>query len=133
MSTQLLLDEKSISISYDHNRNWLIVDWKGFQTVELIKFGGAKMHEYLVKYSCQKVLNDNTNVTGLWSGAAEWTGTVWFPLMVRSGLKYFAWVYSPSIFSKLSTEESLENFSDKTIVKTFDDINSASSWLSECL
>ena len=62
----------------------------------------------LVQQRCHKVLNDNTRVTSMWSEAAEWAGKEWFPAMTAAGLHYFAWVYSPNLYSRLSTDLTLQ-------------------------
>jgi hypothetical protein len=129
MKNEVLLKEKSITIEYDRENQWILVDWIGYHTVDSVKSGCERMLEFLVQYKCHKVLNDNTNVTGIWSGASAWVGGDWLPRMSAAGLKYFAWVYSPSAFSRLSTDESLRNLSEKHIAQTFDDIQSAKAWL----
>lgn len=129
MDKEVLLKEKSIVIEYDPVNNWILVDWIGYQTVDSVKHGCEKMLEFLSQYRCQKVINDNTNVTGIWSGASAWVGSDWLPRMSKAGLKQFAWVYSPSAFSRLSTDESLRNLNQKEIARTFNDMEAAREWL----
>lgn len=129
MGKELLLKEKSIVLEYDSENQWIQADWIGYQTVDSVKHGCEKILEFLIQYKCSKVLNDNTNVTGIWSGASAWVGGDWLPRMAKAGLRQFAWVYSPSAFSRLSTNESLRNLNQKEIAKTFDDIDTARAWL----
>lgn len=129
MGKELLLKEKSIVLEYDPENQWILADWIGYQTVDSVKHGCEKMLEFLVQKKCGKVLNDNTHVTGIWSGASAWVGSDWLPRMSKAGLRQFAWVYSPSAFSRLSTNESLRNLDQKEIAKTFDDKDSAMEWL----
>lgn len=50
--------------------------------------------------------------------------------MVDGGLEYFAWIYSPNAYSRLSTDLTLANTSvQRPVVGTFDDIDLASAWL----
>jgi hypothetical protein len=56
------------------------VDWIGYQTEKSVIEG------------CEKMLNDNTRVVGIWTPAAEWVGTNWLPRMEKAGLKQFTWV-----------------------------------------
>ncbi|WP_229755103.1 hypothetical protein [Hymenobacter cavernae] len=79
---------------------------------------------------CHKVLNDNSLVTSMWSDAAEWGGRTWFPAMMEAGLEYFAWVYSPNIFSRLSTDLTIQH-TTRPVVLTFDNIDTAKAWLKQ--
>ncbi|TCD00378.1 ATP-binding protein [Pedobacter psychroterrae] len=119
-----------ITIFQDKDNHWLEVDWTGFQTVDAVKAGGMKMLEMLEASGVSKVMNDNTNVTGTWSEAADWAGQEWFPMMENAGLRYFAWVYSPSAFSRLSAEKAVDVKVGNTVVQFFTDAESARAWLS---
>ena len=131
MSQQTLLKEPHITISYDHLHEWLIADWHGEQNMTSVQHGALEMLRLMKLQRCCKVLNDNTNVTSMWSEAAEWGGTEWFPAMAANGLRYFAWVYSPNIYSRLSTDLTLQFVAGNAVVSTFDDIATAKSWLTQ--
>ena len=126
----LLLDTPSISISFDFIENWLYAEWKGPQDLESVQTGAREMLRLLQLERCHKVLNDNRRVTTIWSDAAEWGGQIWFPQMAAAGLQYFAWIYSPNAYSRLSTDLTLQ-YTDATgpIVATFDHIDTARNWL----
>ena len=125
MSLQTLLDGPHIIISYDHLREWLVADWHGEQDLASVQQGGADILRLLVQQRCHKVLNDNTGVTGMWSEAAEWAGKDWFPAMTAAGLQYFAWVYSPNVYSRLSTDLTLQFTAGNPVIATFDDVKTA--------
>ena len=67
----------------------------------------------------------------MWSEAAEWGGRVWFPVMEAAGLEYFAWVYSPNVYSRLSTDLTLQFAPAGSVVATFDDRATAQAWLAQ--
>lgn len=119
-----------ITIFKDMDKGWLEVDWTGFQTVESVKSGGMRMLEMLKAGSMSKVMNDNTHVAGTWSEASDWAGQVWFPMMEVAGLRYFAWVYSPSAFSRLSAEKAVDVKIGNTVVQFFTETEEARKWLS---
>ena len=131
MSLQLLLNEPHIAISYDHLNEWLYADWQGDQGLMSVQQGGHDILRLLTQQRCQKVLNDNRNVTSMWSEAAEWAGKDWFPAMMGAGLRYFAWVYSPNIYSRLSTDLTLQFTHGNAVIATFDDIDTARAWLAQ--
>jgi hypothetical protein len=129
MSLQTLLETPTITISYDHLEEWLLADWHGAQDLASVQHGALEMLRLMSQQRCHKVLNDNTRVTSMWSEAAEWGGQVWFPAMSAAGLLYFAWVYSPNIYSRLSTDLTLQFTGSSPVVSTFDDLETAKAWL----
>ena len=131
MSLQLLLNEPHIAISYDHLNGWLYADWQGDQSMLSVQQGGHDILRLLTQQRCQKVLNDNRHVTSMWSEAAEWAGKDWFPSITEAGLRHFAWVYSPNIYSRLSTDLTLQFTQGNAVIATFDDIDTARAWLAQ--
>ncbi|TCD11016.1 PAS domain S-box protein [Pedobacter frigidisoli] len=119
-----------ITIKQDNDNKCLEVDWTGFQTIDTVKEGGSKMIQMLKASGFKNVMNDNTNVIGSWSEASDWAGQEWFPMMEKAGLKYFAWVYSPSAFSRLSAEKAVDVKVGNTIVHFFTEAETARQWLS---
>ena len=131
MALQILLEEPNITIAYDHLNEWLYADWHGDQDLASVQHGASEMLRLMQQQRCHRVLNDNTRVTSMWSEAAEWGGTEWFPAMTAAGLQYFAWVYSPNIYSRLSTDLTLQFTTGSPVVATFDDIDTARAWLAQ--
>ena len=131
MNLQTLLEEPHITISYDHLHEWLVADWHGNQDLQSAQSGALELLRLMQLQRCHKVLNDNTEVTSMWSEAAEWGGTEWFPAMAAAGLEFFAWVYSPNVYSRLSTDLTLQFAVSSAVVATFDDIDTARAWLKQ--
>ena len=123
---QSLHKSKTIEITYDEATKIMICNWIGFQNKESIMASGAVILDLVKKKGISKVLNDNTLVTGPWQDAAEWTSTVWFPEMIKAGLRHFAWVFSRDIFSQLSAKKAMPA---NDIVKSFNDLEEARLWL----
>ena len=129
---EILHRESNILIEFNHADGWIYVNWRGYQNYDSVIAGCEKILECLLEIGCTKVLNDNTNVEGIWSGASRWVGKDWLPRMHAAGLECFAWVYSPSAFSRLSAIKALHNTEDLSFIKTFEDIEAASDWLRAC-
>ncbi len=129
MNLQPLLTEPFLTLAYDHEHDWLYADWCGDQNLTTVQHGCGEMLRHLKDQSCHKVLNDNTRVTSMWSDAAEWGGREWFPAMFAAGLQYFAWVYSPDVYSRLSTDLTLQYTSPGPVIATFNDLGIARAWL----
>jgi hypothetical protein len=128
MKTELLFTASNVEIHYNQEGKFLYANWKGFQNIDMIKNGCEKLLASMKAKKCYHILNDNTNVTGTWHGAAEWGALDWFPRMSQSGLKTFAWVYSPSVFSQLSTDKMVSTAKNEKI-KTFGNPQEAQKWL----
>ncbi len=128
METQSLFKASNVEIFYNPEEKFIYANWKGYQPIEAVKAGCEKLLEAMKAKSCSKVLNDNTLVQGTWHGAAEWAAADWFPRMNKAGLKYFAWVYSPSVFSQLSTDKTISSAKNESI-KTFGSFKDAQQWL----
>lgn len=118
-----------ISIRYQAEGHYMDVDWKGYQNYDSVVKGCEIMLELMKKNHCSLVLNDNTLVKGNWSEASDWGAEVWFPAMAKAGLKKFAWIYSPSTFSRIAAGKSLPSEYDAVQVAFFDDKTAAAAWL----
>ena len=128
-NSRLLVSEDYLQIEYEPVNHWIYADWKGYQTEDSIKNGCESILKFMIQFKCQKVLNDNTNVIGIWTPASVWVGSNWFPRIIAAGLKSFAWIYSPSVLSQVSTEETLKNTMATEIIKTFYGLTSGKEWL----
>ena len=125
---RLFFSETYLTIEVQE-KGWIYADWIGYQTEQSVMDGCEKMLEALKKYKLGKVLNDNTRVVGIWTPAAKWVGEDWFPRMKGAGLEQFAWVYSPSRLSQVSTDESLKSTPVPEIIQTFYNPQEAQDWL----
>jgi PAS domain S-box-containing protein len=118
-----------IEMKYVPKKQWMDVNWIGYQNYDSVKKGCLIMLDLLKKNNCSKVLNDNTYVMGNWSEAADWGGEYWFPAMQDAGLKHFAWIYSHSAFSRMSAHKSIDITMGKVTAQFFTDIEEAKNWL----
>lgn len=118
-----------LEIHYDPAIHVLLADWKGYQSEESVRHGGEVLMAMMVTHGCYLILNDNTQVRGMFMTSAEWGGTVWFPDMVQKGMKKFAWVYGP-MPSRLSVDEVISYLPNSQIpIRTFRDREKALEWL----
>ncbi|WP_158824962.1 ATP-binding protein [Mucilaginibacter lacusdianchii] len=121
--------DNSITISYNEAHQWLDVDWVGYQNLESVQNGCMHMLNLLQKNKCRKVVNDNRNVLGTWSEAAEWVGQEWFPMAEKAGLRYVAWIFSSSAFSQLSARKSINVMQGNVTTQFFIDMHEAKEWI----
>ncbi|MFP2906571.1 hypothetical protein ACLESD_16205 [Pyxidicoccus sp. 3LFB2] len=128
MAGQLLHASEHLDIFHDAAEGWLYANWKGYQSVDMVKAGCEEMLRLLTQLQLVKVLNDNTAVTGIWVGAAAWVAANWFPRMRQAGLRHFAWVQSPTRLSYVSATTTVQQTEHGTAV-LFDTLAAATAWL----
>lgn len=120
-----------ITIDYNAEQHWLEVDWTGFQDLASVQRGCLLMLDYLRRHQCSRVINDNTRVQGNWSEAVDWVGNTWFPMMEQAGLRYFAHIFSPSTFSRLSAQKSIDIMAGIITTQYFTDYQLAREWIAK--
>jgi hypothetical protein len=125
-----LYSDSSIDISLDLSTGILHANWKGYQSLNTGTQGCAHILDMMVRHNAFLILNDNTDVRGLWMGAAEWAAREWFPRMKESGMRRFAWVYSPAKFSQISADTAMALLDpDEFGVRVFHEKAVALDWL----
>lgn len=130
VTKQILFDSSFITIKYDEANNWIYTNWKGVQTIDTIKQGCEQILLAIKSKGCHKVLNDNTNVKGTWTHAREWVADHWFPRVIKAGLRELAYVYSPDVFSKFSTDSLLKRTDTNSFKSaTFNSLEEGANWL----
>lgn len=118
-----------LEVNYNEHKKMLEARWLGYQDYDSVKKGCLIILDMMVKNKCSDVLNDNSNVIGNWSEAVDWAGLVWFPEMEKNGLKHFAWIYSPSTFSKLSANKIFDITRKTPSIKFFTDKQEGMEWI----
>jgi hypothetical protein len=129
MSQRTLYDVPTLTISYDYIDDWLYLHWHGTLDDATVMSGALKVLELIKQERCTKVLNDNTEISGLWADAAKWGGDVFFPLLYEAGCRYFSWVHSPERYSQLSAELAVQHTTAGITFMTFRDVANAAEWL----
>ena len=128
--TDTFYQDNYITLVYNEPEDRIDADWTGFQHMESIKNGCAVMLDLLRKNNCYKIVNDNSHVLGTWSEASEWVGEVFFKQLDEQGVKYLAWVFSPSAFSQLSAKKSINVAVGNVITQFFTELTLAEAWIS---
>jgi PAS domain S-box-containing protein len=126
MTNQLGLD-----LTYNGIGNYLCANWYGFHSFHTVKAGGLKLLEAIKRHKCTALLNDNTHLMGSWENATEWIATDFVPLLKQTGLTHFAWIYSPSAFSKMATDHTVDILPNEIVVRTFNNKEEGIKWLRE--
>ncbi|TGE16791.1 hypothetical protein [Hymenobacter elongatus] len=131
MVQRILNSDIYLSISYDAVHGWLYADWHGQVDSEDVMTGALKVLNELRRERCTKVLNNNSKLAGVWADAAIWGGEELLPKLYTAGCRHLAWVYSPEAYSRLSAALIVERSPAGIVLKTFDDLTAARTWLQQ--
>jgi PAS domain S-box-containing protein len=121
--------DEHLTITYQPDQHRLDVDWTGFQNMQSVQHGCILMWEYLKAHRVDRIVNDNTHVQGNWADAVDWVGNIWFPMMEQAGLKYFAHIFSPSTFSQLAAQKSIDIMAGIITTQYFTEVELAREWI----
>jgi hypothetical protein len=121
-----------LTVSRDRENNWIYAHWTGIQTLDTVREGGLTYVQLLTQEPCPKLLNDHRELIGRFTEANEWIATVWTPLILQAGLRYFAQVLSPGIFGQLSMQDLHQRIGDHFEMRLFEDFDAAQAWLRSC-
>ena len=119
-----------MEITYDIVADTVCATWKGEQTETSIMQGFEKILEAISDNLCRYLLDDHSEISGIWVGAAEWLARDWYPRAQKKGLKYMAVIYSRHTFSRRSTERALDLIAHKDVLG-FDTKAAAEGWLAD--
>lgn len=123
-------DRTFVKIYSDEENQLICNEWIGFLKKEQVIPGALKVLELIRQTNAPYMLNDGSKNTGPWADSNEWIATEWMPQAVSSGMKYFAQVLSPNIFSQLSAQQMEANAAGFQM-KMFESAETARKWLEE--
>lgn len=129
LDEEFIYEDDSVRIEYNSRHHRIEAHWRGFQNQETIQRGWLKMLDMVKRSNATLILNDNTYVQGSWSEAAEWVGQEFFPMLEAAGVNHIAWIYSPSTFSQMAAQKSVDVATCHVVTQFFMDRESAIIWL----
>ncbi|MEM1134683.1 MAG: hypothetical protein AAGI07_02505 [Bacteroidota bacterium] len=130
-----LKEEQYITIDYWSEDQIIYANWASdFLLVEEVKNGVIEVLEEIQSHSCAKLINDNRELQRAWDGANEWITETWVPQATEAGLRKFAHIISPDVFTQLSAESmksSNDEASGEFQMRIFKDMDEAKKWVLE--
>lgn len=121
--------DTGVTVGYNEEEHYLYANWRGFQNFQTVKRGCVKIIEGLTEHRCHLLLNDNLKVMGTWADAVQWVTKECFPMLEKAGLTHLAWIYSPSTFSRLAADQTIQKTNGPITIKTFGNKKDAVAWL----
>lgn len=118
-------------VDRDRRNDWVYARWLGPQTLGTVMEGGLAYVQMLRDEPCARLLNDHSELHGLFTQANDWIAQVWTPLIIQAGLRYFAQVLSPDVFGQLSMEALHMRIGSQFELRIFPALDPARAWLQD--
>jgi len=123
-----LYETDFLRIEYNLVDEMVVATWSGSLSGEEIIQGYENISVLIKKNYSHKLLDNHTNVQGIWSKLTDWLAYDWHPTAKNFGLQYHAMVYSKSAFCRFSTEKSIR-LMEEGVVEGFNTVHDAQNWL----
>lgn len=124
------LGEVYYTAQFNEKEGWLHGQWDGYISSDEVIEGVKQFMRTFENLKYEKLLNDSSRGEGSWDEANEWLGQNWIPSAIANGLKKFAFVVSPDIFSAMSSEELATKIPGTAFeMRTFETKADAEAWL----
>jgi hypothetical protein len=115
-------------VYYDTTNDWLFSDWRGDLSLAQVQAGCLTIAQCFLERTYPRILNNNTDLTGMSASAPVWLARDYLPHLGLAGIEYLAWVCAPSLLLKHLAGESVRQLRTP-VVATFDDLADAYTWL----
>ncbi len=112
--------------------HWLRTNWQGFVAPMDAEQGAAGALEAMRQTPSPYLLNDNSQIQGLWFDSVDWLQQVWVPQATHLGLRYVAHVLQPHTEADLISLLTNDPFANKFNLQLFTTAEEAAVWLREC-
>lgn len=130
MHLQLLRKIPCLAIYYDSFNNWLFLDWEGKLTLPDVQAACLAVARCYLPFPYPRVLNNNTQVTGVSWSVAAWLATEFLPHLSLAGASHVAWVCSPALPGR-NMVQTVVNWLPGPAITCFDDVEEAVAWLGQ--
>lgn len=111
---------------------WLRTTWQGFVAPFDAEQGAAGALEALRQLPSPYLLNDNSQIQGLWFDSIDWLQQVWAAQAAQLGLRYVAHVLQPHTEADLEQLLTNKPFANSFELQLFTNVEEAATWLREC-
>jgi hypothetical protein len=133
MAMQTLFENADLTITYDHDRAWLLTAWRGERSPEAtMEYCQLLLQKVRATGSCC-VLNDGTQDLDGWGEMTRWLGQDYLNTLLASGVLAVAWVLPRNLRARADVNQVMARQagagSDWPAVDTFSDLEAAYAWL----
>lgn len=130
MRLQLLRKTSCLAIYFDSFNNWLFLDWEGNLALPDVQAACLAVAHCYLPFPYPRVLNDNTQVTGVSWSVAAWLAKEFLPHLSVAGALHVAWVCSPALPGR-NMVQTVVNWLPGPAITCFNDVEGAVAWLGQ--
>lgn len=116
-------------VQFDFSNRCIKLKWIGHFDEDSRKKNFYRLLEILKNNSFSKIISDETAVIGGNTVAVNWMTKYGFPLLVKSGLKHYAWIVSKNEFALLSASHIAKTLKKHQIISIFHQNRLAAKWI----
>ncbi|ELR72476.1 hypothetical protein C900_01471 [Fulvivirga imtechensis AK7] len=128
-------DEIYAKLSYEPQKNYLLMKWVGPCAEPEVKDASLRMLEWQKtegsRRKCRFHVHDTKEIEGAWAGLVDWITNYFFPMNYEYGLRYNISIISPDLFSKLSSLELKKRSTNKVTTILCETLSQAEQWLTQ--
>ena len=125
-----LFENKSVSIRYHTDSDYLFVKWSGFISSDEFRQSAAEIIKAVEHTGTKRILSDNTEWKAISPNDHGWAAYNWFPEVEAKGVRKLATLLSTDYFNR-AAEKSIEGMADVDCmeIRNFTRTDEALSWL----
>ncbi|WAC40217.1 PAS domain-containing protein [Pedobacter sp. SL55] len=116
-------------VQFDFSNRCIKLKWIGHFDENSRKKNFYRLIEILKNNSFSKIISDETAVIGGNTAAVNWMANYGFPLLVKFGLKHYAWIVSKNEFALLSASQIAKTLKKHQIISMFHKNHLATKWI----
>lgn len=128
--SQILLENKNLTIIFYENMNYLFLKWDGFIPSEDFKLLASHILSAIDRTNAAAILSDNTNWKVISPNDHAWAANHWFPTAEKKGIRKLATIMSSDYFNR-AAERNIEGMADVHCmqIKNFNRPEDSIRWL----
>jgi len=126
--TKIYLESSTAQVSYNPQEGFFRLTIKKFMKDEEFKEVLQQITQWFSEHAATKILNDFRNFKGASPALQEWVTQVYYPSMVKGGLKQAALVLNNDVFAKVASKKVKSGVDKMFLYKAFPSIEAAESW-----
>lgn len=125
-----LFENKSVSIRYHADSDYLFVKWNGFISSDEFRQAASEIIKAVEHTGTKRILSDNTEWKAISPNDHGWAAYNWFPEVEAKGVRKLATLLSTNYFNR-AAEKSIEGMADVDCIeiRNFTRPEDALSWL----
>lgn len=128
--SQILFENKNLTIVFYEDKNYLFLKWNGFIPSEDFKVLANEILSAIDKTKTEAILSDNTDWKVINPNDHAWAANHWFPTAEKKGVRKLATILSHDYFNR-AAEKNIEGMANVNCMQIKNFINPEDSleWL----